>query len=62
MLLLHYFPLLDKTYNNQNQEGFIMCQRQSLEAFRKKKCSLKFRKFHRKTPVLWSLCNNVAAL
>ena len=27
---------LDKTYNNQNQEGFIISQKQPLELFRKK--------------------------
>ena len=26
MFLIHYFLFLDKTYNNQNQEGFIMSE------------------------------------
>ena len=38
MFLLYYFLLLDKTYNNQNQEGFIICQKQPLEVLRKKSC------------------------
>ena len=39
MFLLYYSLFLDKTYNNQNQEGFIICQKQALEVFRKKICS-----------------------
>ena len=39
MFLFYCFMLLDKTYNNQNQEGFIICQKQLLEVFRKKRCS-----------------------
>ena len=27
MIFTHYFLSLDKIYNNQNQEGFIICQK-----------------------------------
>ena len=27
---LYYFIFLDKTYNNQNQEGFIICQKRHI--------------------------------
>ena len=37
--LFYYFLFLDKTYNNQNQKEFIICQKQPLEVFRKKRCS-----------------------
>ena len=33
MYLLYYFLFLDKTHNKQNQERFILCQKQSLEVF-----------------------------
>ena len=32
-VLLYHFLFLDKTFNNQNQEGFIICQEQSLDVF-----------------------------
>ena len=44
----------------QRSPGFV--QKQSPEVFCKKKCSLKVRKFHRKTSVLESLFNKVAGL
>ena len=40
--------------------GFV--QKQPPEMFCKKRCSKNFRKFHRKTPVLESLFNNVAGV
>ena len=39
MFLTYYFLFLEKTYNEQNQEGFIMCQKQPSEVFRKKSFS-----------------------
>ena len=44
----------------QRSPGFV--QKQPLEVFGKKRCSEKFRNFHRKTPVLESLFNNVAGV
>ena len=35
MILLHHFLFLDKAYNNQNQEGLTICQKQPL------KCSVR---------------------
>ena len=52
LFLLKCFLFLDKTYNNQNQEGFIIFQ----------KCSPKCRKFYRKTRVLETVFNEVARL
>ena len=28
LFLFYYFPFLDKTCNNENQENFIICQKQ----------------------------------
>ena len=44
----------------QRPPGFV--QKQPLEVFCKKRYSLKFRKFHRKTPVMESLYNKVGNL
>ena len=38
MFLIYYFLFLNKTYNNQKQKGFIICQKQPLELFHKKRC------------------------
>ena len=47
---------------NEQQRSPEFGQKQPLEAFCKKRCFKNFRKFHRKTPVLESLFNNVAGL
>ena len=44
----------------QRSPGFV--QKQPPKMFCKKRCSQKYRKFHRKTPVLESLFNNIAGL
>ena len=44
--------------HNKPQRSPEFVQKQPPELFRRKKCSLKFRKFYRKTPVLESLFNN----
>ena len=52
-------------YSNMNKtavEAYVQFQKQPPAVFCKKSCSLKFRKFHRKTPVLESLFNKVAGL
>ena len=52
-------------YSNMNKttvEAYVQFQKQPPAVFCKKSCSLKFRKFHRKTPVLESLLNKVAGL
>ena len=47
---------------NEPQRSPGFAQKQPPEVFCKKRCSLEFRKFHRKTPVLESLFNNFAGL
>ena len=52
-------------YSNMNKttvEAYVQFRKQPPAVFCKKSCSLKFRKFHRKTPVLESLFNKVAGL
>ena len=39
MFWLYYFLFLVKTYNDQNQKGFTICQKQPLKVFRRKRCS-----------------------
>ena len=39
----------------------LSCQKQSFAYVLQNRCSLKFRKFYRKTPVLESLFNKIAA-
>ena len=62
MIFTHYFLSLDKIYNNQNQEGFIICQKQQLKLFCKRGWSQKFQKIYRKTPLLETLFNKIAGL
>ena len=52
MCLIYYLRFLDKTYNNQNQEGFIICQKKPPEVFCKKWWSWKCWKFNKKTAML----------
>ena len=51
MLLLYYLLYLYKTYNKQNEEGFIICKNHPLEVPLKKGCV--------ETLVLESLFNKV---
>ena len=55
MFLLYYFLFLDKTYNKQNQERFIICQRQPLEVFRRKSVFKNLENFTKITHLCWCL-------
>ena len=50
------------TQGHLSEQRFVITASESVVVFSKKRCSLKFPRFHRKTPVLKSVYNKVAGL